>query len=126
MKRFQIIIFAVLLFTPLSVLGDEIDRRAAQFFDSVMSPYCPGRTLSACPSDDARVLRDEIRAKIANGIPEAELTMELKSRFGDLSGGPSEGAMNRLAYAGVMVFLFGGMLVLAISIKGKKNVKEAD
>ena len=38
----------------------RVERDAAQIFDRVMSPYCPGRTLATCGSGAAEELRQEI------------------------------------------------------------------
>lgn len=114
----------VLLSTP--VAAENADRQAAQFFDSVMSPYCPGRTLSACPSDDARILRDEIRARLAAGAQPEEVEAELKRRFGDISGGPTGHKSGTIAYIGIALFFVLGSAVLIASLRGKADVKKAD
>ena len=74
-----------------------------------MSPFCPGRTLSDCPSEYATQWRKDIRAMVAAGMSAAEIQKELESRVGEnLSGSP-----NRNASYGVSIGLaLGAALVL--------------
>jgi len=74
-----------------------------------MSPFCPGRTLSDCPSEYATQWRKDIRAMVAQGMSASEIQKELESRVGEnLSGSP-----NRSAGYGVSLGLaLGAALVL--------------
>ena len=83
-------------------------------------------TLSACPSDDARLLRDEIRAKLASGVEEESLKAELKGRFGNLTGEPKAGINGGLAYIGILVFFAIGLGIIGFVIRkngNKENVQ---
>lgn len=134
---FRRYLFTVLLITS-PVLADEskkiageakIDREAAELFDSVMSPYCPGRTLSACPSDKARELREELRESLAKGEDPAKLKDNVLKQFGDLSGKPTGKVSSNLAYIGVIIFFVLGFIVVFLNIqcggkRGGKNVEE--
>lgn len=48
----------------------------------LMSPYCPGRTLSACPSEQAAELRQWILLQEAAGATREEVIAALEERFG--------------------------------------------
>jgi cytochrome c-type biogenesis protein CcmH/NrfF len=50
----------------------------------LMSPFCPGRTLAACPSPQADQLRQWILFQAAAGQSEAEVEEMLYERFGDV------------------------------------------
>lgn len=121
-------VFALLLALSAaqSVSADDtiVDRKAAALFDSVMSPYCPGRTLSACPSDSARELRDDLRLKLEQGYPADELKAELDRRYGDLAGKPTGERSAPLAIVGVMLFFFVGAVLVFRSVTGGEDVKE--
>jgi cytochrome c-type biogenesis protein CcmH/NrfF len=120
--------FLLLTVFTHSAFAEGSDRESAQFFDSVMSPYCPGMTLSACPSDDARVLRDEIRGQFAQGISKEQILVGLNKKFGNLSGGPSGGAMGGMTYLGILVFFVIGLGIIMLNIRksGKGNNVEAE
>jgi cytochrome c-type biogenesis protein CcmH/NrfF len=46
------------------------------------SPYCPGRTISSCPSEAARELEDDILALAQQGKDRTEIEQILIDRFG--------------------------------------------
>ena len=50
--------------------------------NELMSPYCPGRTISACPSENARKLEDHILAEARSGKSREEIETQLVGRFG--------------------------------------------
>jgi len=50
----------------------------------LMSPYCPGRTLAACTSDQAAELRQWILLQEAAGASQEEVMGVLEQRFGDV------------------------------------------
>jgi cytochrome c-type biogenesis protein CcmH/NrfF len=54
-----------------------------------MSPFCPGRTLSDCPSEYATAWRKDIRGMVGRGMTAAQIQDELERRAGaNLSGSP--------------------------------------
>ncbi|MBL4688679.1 MAG: cytochrome c-type biogenesis protein CcmH [Nannocystaceae bacterium] len=48
----------------------------------LMSPYCPGRTIAACPSPNARKLEDHILAEAKTGKSRIEIEEQLVDKFG--------------------------------------------
>ncbi len=82
-----------------------VGRRAHALASDLMSPYCPGRTLSDCPSPDAAVVRQEIRTRLDAGQSEAEIRGDLEERFGG-------------AVRGVPTSLLGWLLPIAILALG--------
>lgn len=89
----------------------EIERQAEAISRSIMSPFCPGRTVSACPN--AGPWRDEIRKWVAEGVDSQEIKRRLGERVPEhnLTGVPK----NRLGWVlpvglgigaiGILVFL---------------------
>jgi cytochrome c-type biogenesis protein CcmH/NrfF len=63
---------------------DLIERRRAarEIADELMSPFCPGRTLSDCPSPNATQVKEEIRAWVDAGIAPDDIRERLLRRFG--------------------------------------------
>jgi len=104
--------------------SDLIDRKAAALYESVMSPYCPGRTLSACPSDAARELREKIRADLEVGKSDEEIQRELSARYGDLAGKPSTAASSLLSSSVVAMFFIVGAALIIVLIRSKKKASE--
>ena len=78
----------------LSVAGCDApttpDKRAAAISNRTMSPFCPGRTLTSCPSPSAAEWRQQIRQWVAEGVSTDEIRRRLEARAAvtDLSGTP--------------------------------------
>jgi cytochrome c-type biogenesis protein CcmH/NrfF len=103
----------VLLLAGASWADAEPEGWAYELASQLMSPYCPGRTLSECPSPQAATLRMWIIVQESAGRPKDEVLEELYARFGDqLRGAPRAEGFGIAAYAiPVLAFLGGGILV---------------
>lgn len=88
-----------------SMSEQERDREAEAIARTVMSPFCPGRTVSSCPN--AGPWRDDIRKWVGEGVPAAEIRKRLYERVPEtnLTGIPP----NRLGW-----FLPIGAALLAV------------
>lgn len=60
----------------------ERSREAHAFSRTVMSPFCPGRTLTDCPSPDAAAMREEIREQLDSGVSKDAIRSELERLYG--------------------------------------------
>jgi len=80
----------------------------------MMSPFCPGRTLSNCPSPQADSLRMWILVQESTGRTRADVEEELYERYGDIIlAAPRAEGIGIAAYAvPVVAFLGGGGLIL--------------
>ncbi|HET9063564.1 MAG TPA: cytochrome c-type biogenesis protein [Candidatus Binatia bacterium] len=91
MRRLNILltlrlIISVLAFVGLAVASQytpEVEREAARVTGSVMSPFCPGRLISDCPSPAAIELREQIRKRIAAGETAEAIKAELLETYGE-------------------------------------------
>ncbi len=79
----------------------------------LMSPFCPGRTLSACSSPQAESLRMWMIVQEASGRSREDVKAELFERYGDvLRPAPRATGFGLAAYAfPVIAFLAGGVIV---------------
>ena len=79
----------------------------------IMSPFCPGRALSDCPSPQAQSLRAWILVQAAAGRSREEVEAELLERYGEqILAAPRARGFGLTAYAiPIGVFLAGGALV---------------
>lgn len=84
----------------LLALADP-DQVLQELSTDLMSPYCPGRTIAACPSPQARQLEDHILAEAKSGKTRDEIEQELVARFGD----------EMVGYAPQPLLLYGSALV---------------
>lgn len=60
----------------------EAEQVAQALSHELMSPYCPGRTISSCPSPNARKLEAFILEEAAAGKSKAEIEAGLVETFG--------------------------------------------
>jgi cytochrome c-type biogenesis protein CcmH/NrfF len=88
----------------------------------VMSPYCPGRALSDCPSPQAAEVREWIVEQEQAGVPRSEVEQELFRVFGDqLLQAPRAEGMGLMAYViPAVAFAAGGALV-AIFLRRQRS-----
>jgi cytochrome c-type biogenesis protein CcmH len=112
------IVFALALVPTASIgaaenEGAEPAGWAYDLSDELMSPFCPGRTLSECPSEHAQSLRMWLIAQEAAGRAQEDVEEELLERYGDiLLPAPRAEGVGITAYLlPVLVFLGGGVLV---------------
>ncbi len=93
---------------------DDLNREARDIFETVLSPYCPGRTISNCPSPQAEELRTAIKQQLADGEASEDIKEELYAVFGDeLRTIPRARGFGLLAWiVPGLAFLMGGWLIL--------------
>jgi len=112
-------IFAVLLLgvsMATAVDGEvvaEPEGWAYKLPNELMSPFCPGRTLSACTSPQAENLRMWLIVQEASGRTREDVEAELFERYGDvLRSAPRAEGFGLTAYVfPVIAFLAGGVIV---------------
>lgn len=101
----------------------ERDRQAEAISRSIMSPFCPGRTVSACPN--AGPWRDDIRRWVAEGVDAIEIKRRLAERAPEhnLSGVPK----NRLGWmlpVGAGITALGFLVFLLRYLIGPRNAPD--
>ncbi|MDP2053879.1 MAG: cytochrome c-type biogenesis protein CcmH [Acidobacteriota bacterium] len=86
----------------------NVDQAADRLFNTVMSPYCPGKLLATCGSGQADTLRQEIRQDLAAGKPADEIEAGLYYRFGDsIRSEPQASGVGLVAWVFPAVLLLG-------------------
>jgi len=98
----------------------EVEREAESIARSIMSPFCPGRTVSACPN--AGPWRDDIRKWVAEGVDALEIKRRLAERVPEhnLMGVPK----NRLGWVlpvGLGIGAVGSLIFLLRYLVGPKG-----
>jgi cytochrome c-type biogenesis protein CcmH/NrfF len=98
--------------------AEEQARRAAEIYKSTMSPFCPGRTVDACPSPYATEWREDIRKWVTEGVSTDEIRRRLKARTDqDLTGAPSTAMDGIMPFAVTALSLVLLALLLRLLIK---------
>jgi cytochrome c-type biogenesis protein CcmH/NrfF len=113
------LLIALALVAPAALAEtDASDGWAYAYFNEVMSPFCPGRTLSACTSGQADTLRMWVLVQQAAGRSRADVHEELVAKYGDVVlSAPRPEGFGVTAYALPALFFLGGGLLVAVYLK---------
>lgn len=106
-----------------------IETQAHQLFNTLMSPFCPGRLLSNCPSSAAEDLRNDIRAQLSEGATAEEITNALYAAYGDeVRAMPEASGFGLLAWVmpGAFFVVVGLVLLLWIRAATRRPVTVAE
>lgn len=94
--------------------SQQVERDGRVLFGEILSPYCPGLTLTSCPSEGAFILKDSIKAELAAGRTSDEVMRGLENRFGPaIHARPPTSGFGLLAWVGP--FLLIGLAGLGIT-----------
>jgi hypothetical protein len=109
------------------------EQRAQSLTRSVMSPFCPGRTLDTCPSPRATEWRAQIRQWVSEGLSNDEIRRRLQQQAPDpkedLTGGPSTGVgmwfpvAAGLAFLGLLAYVLKRLSAARASTEPKSSTK---
>lgn len=126
-------LFCLFVFSLCSacwVSAEEVDPKVAQeakgIYSSIMSPFCPGRLLSDCPSSAAVELKDEIHDRVASGASKREIIAELYQKYGDeIRAVPTTEGFGLVGWLVPLVFLLGGFCFILVWLHGQKKQPES-
>jgi cytochrome c-type biogenesis protein CcmH/NrfF len=103
--------------SPEELQAESLTRDIAA---EMPSPYCPGRSISSCPTEAARELEDDILALAKEGKDREQIEQVLVARFGEEKMGKAH--ENEVLVA----ILIGAALALgAIVYMGRKWLRPA-
>ena len=111
-QRVATFVLASILFGTQAFAADT-PGWSYQLAHDIMSPFCPGLSLSDCPSPNAAELREWIIEQEAAGASQEAVEEQLLARFGDqLLQAPRPEGAGLFAYAiPLAVFLLGAAFV---------------
>jgi cytochrome c-type biogenesis protein CcmH/NrfF len=105
-----------------ALAADEKSGWGYQLSREVMSPYCPGRALSDCPSPQAGELREWILEQEKAGVSKREVEQELFRVFGDqLRQAPRAAGMGLVAYLVPVAFFAAGGALLVFFLRRQRS-----
>jgi cytochrome c-type biogenesis protein CcmH/NrfF len=113
------------LCVAIAILGLALPAVAADaeswhydMWNSMMSPYCPGRSLLDCPSGQATELREWIAEQEKAGRRREDVEEQLYAQFGDvILQAPKASGFGLAAYLTPVVGIAVGALVLVIFLR---------
>lgn len=77
------VVAAIVVFQNRPVVEASWERRAADMYQQVLSPFCPGRSLNDCPSSKAQELKTEMLTKLQSGASQDVVLEEVFAKFGE-------------------------------------------
>lgn len=117
----MLIFSSTVLLTPVLCLADTdpaIEAETHKIAHTVLSPYCPGRLLSDCPSKAASDLKKEIYKKLDSGMSPEAVVEDLYMTFGDkIRAVPATHGFGLFAWIAPFAFLLLGGLALFLWLR---------
>ncbi len=124
-RRVRMLLAVLLLGTLATAAAAENEGFAYDLASELMSPFCPGRTVSSCPSPQAGELIQWIQVQEAAGATEEEVVEMLIERFGEeILGAPPAEGITLWAYVFPVVGFVGGGGIVAVALRrivGRRN-----
>ncbi len=112
------IVFAVAISFPPGARAAELRTTVQEVNNAIMSPACPGKILSACPSAEGAQLRELVRRKVEAG----ETLEQIVQYFVDVYGPevlpvPPPKGFNITAWLMPFMVLFAGLGVVVVLVR---------
>ncbi len=95
----------------------ELEEIGRQISATTMSPFCPGRTISACPSGQARQLREQIVIWLKEGLTPEGVRNRLIITYGEeVRGTPRAEGVGLMAWIvpAMFIILLGALVVIVL------------
>ena len=98
----------------------DVDREAHKVFGAFLSPFCPGRLLSDCPSSAAGELREKIRARVEKGESGEQVLESLFDDYGDrFRAAPQARGFGTVAWVAPGLFLLIGIVTMSLWLRSR-------
>jgi cytochrome c-type biogenesis protein CcmH len=111
---------AVLLSVSLPRSAPTPGQQAYQLSAELMSPFCPGLTLAACPSPNAQTVRAEIAERFRRGESREAIVADLVARYGEgVQASPSASGVGLIAW---LLPAAAGVITLVVLIAAVRSV----
>ena len=99
----------------------EMEQTAQAISETMMSPFCPGRTISSCPSPQARDLRSQILTWLEQGNDETWIKNNLRVIYGeDVKGQPESSGFGLVGWLMPPVFVIVALLLVVLKLRNMK------
>jgi cytochrome c-type biogenesis protein CcmH len=132
MKRVFIPVLLLLILSVAApaqdaIYDEEVLRQARAIYNQIMSPYCPGKTLSNCSSGGAEQMRIDIRNRLSEGEPPEMIMASLVEEWGEsVLAAPKNEGVGRLAwFTPFVAILFGLVVIVAFVHRYYRREEEA-
>ena len=105
---------------------DQLDLTAQAISETSMSPFCPGRTISSCPSPQARELRGQIHTWLQQGYSPDAVRNQLLLIYGeDVRGTPQTEGFGIVGWVMPAVFVVLSLALVFVKLRKMKPANGA-
>ena len=110
-----------LLIIPSIALADSSDQSSQEIYYGILSPFCPGRSLADCPSEQASALKDKIKSELVAGKNKEVILDEIIKEYGEqFRAAPKMSGWNSLAWLIPILIVFVGFVIVIFKIRSKE------
>jgi cytochrome c-type biogenesis protein CcmH/NrfF len=100
-------------------------KDAQEIYYETLSPFCPGRSLADCPTDQSRELKVKILQDLESGKSKQEVLNKVLADYGQhLSAKPGLSGFNLFAWLIPLFFIGIGIIVVFFKFKTKGSEEE--
>lgn len=105
---------------------EEVNKLTQEIGEETMSPFCPGRTLQACPSEDARQLKLQVTSLLSLGYSKDAVKRKLLTMYGEnISGLPANNSFKDIAWLSPALFGLIGLVIVYFGLRIMKKNTDA-
>ena len=102
--------------------SEQLERTAQDVSESMMSPFCPGRTISSCPSPQARELRGQILQWLTQGYSADAVKNQLRMIYGeDVKGAPDAEGFGLVGWVAPFIFILVALAAVVLKLRQMKT-----
>jgi len=111
---------------PALAVPESSEELAQEISETTMSPFCPGRTISSCPSPQARELRSQIRSWFDGGSTKEQVIERLLTAYGeDVRGEPQAEGFGLFGWLIPPLFILASFLFVLRKLRRMRRVEES-
>ncbi|MBU0550752.1 cytochrome c-type biogenesis protein CcmH [Myxococcota bacterium] len=97
---------------------EALDRRIQGLSDELLSPFCPGKTVTNCTSYQAYQLRGEMREMAKEGLSDEAIVAKLRAAFDTEERKIANPAQPWYTFfVPILPFLLGGLLIVWVFLR---------
>ena len=122
----RFLIFVLIFSFSCNSLAENSSLKSAQeIYYETLSPFCPGRSLADCPTEQSKDLKARILQDLESGKSKQEVLSKVLSDYGQhLSAKPSLSGFNLFAWIIPISVIIIGFVVVVIRVFSLSKIRQ--
>ncbi len=105
-----------------AITEEEVTATTHEISSTFMSPFCPGKLLSDCPSSSASDLKHQIAQRLSAGESRESIEESLYTLYGDqMRAAPLVKGFGSVAWFTPFLFLVAGIGIFSLWLIGRRK-----